>query len=96
MQIDVFKRLSREVFGLEAHLLLFGSRVDEQRRGGDIDLYVTGFDRPAKQQLDARLRFLSRAKLELGEQRIDLVFAPAPGQSYAPIHLVAESTGVCL
>ena len=57
LQRDVFKRLSREVFGLEAHLLLFGSRIDEQRRGGDRDLYVTGFDRPAKEQLEARLRF---------------------------------------
>ncbi len=95
-QIKIFKQVCGEIFGLEAHLLLFGSRVDDQQRGGDIDLYVVGFDRPITEQLETKLRFLTKVKRELGEQRIDLVFAPAPEQPQAPIHRLAERTGVPL
>jgi len=95
-QVETLKRVSIEIFGPESSLLVFGSRVDNQRRGGDIDLYVTGFDRTVEQQLDAKLRFLVKVKRELGDQRIDVVFAPAPGQPILPIHRIAEQTGVRL
>jgi hypothetical protein len=38
----------------------------------------------------------SLAKQELGDQRIDLVFAPSGGQAVLPIHRKAEETGVLL
>ena len=43
-QIETLKRLGTENFGTQAKLILFGSRADDSRRGGDIDLYVTGID----------------------------------------------------
>lgn len=95
-QIATFKRLAEETFGPQARLMLFGSRVDDQRLGGDIDLYVVGFNGSIQQQVDAKLRFLVKSKLELGEQRIDLVFSPGEGQERLPIHQVAERTGVLL
>lgn len=95
-QIAIFKHVAAEIFGPEAGLILFGSRVDDHRRGGDIDLYVTGFEQSVEQQLDARLRFLVRVKREMGEQRIDVIFAPASGQPSLPIHRMAEQTGVRL
>ena len=52
-----------------ARLLLFGSRVDDSKRGGDIDLLVIthtlGF--PDKLQILADLH------QQLGDQKIDLV-----------------------
>jgi uncharacterized protein len=95
-QIVTLKRVCSEIFGSEARLYLFGSRVDDRRAGGDIDLYLVGFDRSVGQQLEAKLRFLTKVKLALGERRIDLVFAPAQGQPQLPIHLQAEQTGVLL
>ncbi len=95
-QIAVFKELSTEIFGTQAQLYLFGSRVDEQKAGGDIDLYITGFNGELKDQIDAKIRFLAKAKLSIGEQRIDIVFAPQPGTNHAPIHHMAEQTGVLL
>lgn len=95
-QIEILKRVSGEVFGSRVRLILFGSRVDDRRRGGDIDLYVAGFERPTEQQLDAKLRFLVKVKQEIGEQRIDVVFAPSPDQPILPIHRLAEQTGILL
>ena len=95
-EIEVLKDVATEVFGPQARLFLFGSRLDDARRGGDIDLYVTGFTRPVAEQLDAKLQFLVKAKARLGEQRIDIVFAAGPGESLTPIQQMAEKTGVPL
>jgi hypothetical protein len=95
-QIDILVSTAKEVFGPGSGLMLFGSRVDDSLSGGDIDLYVTGFNQPVAQQLDAKLSFLVKVKRKLGEQRIDLVFAPLPGQQPMPVQLVAEQTGIAL
>ena len=95
-QIDSIKQVAVEVFGSVAQMHLFGSRVDDKRRGGDIDLYVTQIALPLEAQLDAKLKFLVNIKQQLGDQRIDLVFAPAPGQAALPIHRVAQQSGVRL
>lgn len=57
-QIEVLKSTADEIFGSESHLVLFGSRVDDSLSGGDIDLYVIGFNRSVEQRLAAKLRFL--------------------------------------
>lgn len=95
-QKETFKHLAAEIFGENVRLYLFGSRIDDRRAGGDIDLYVVGFDGTIEQQFDAKLQFLVEAKLILGEQRIDLVFAPVRGQKMAPIQQLAERTGIPL
>ena len=95
-QIDTLKRIGSEVFGTQAKLMLFGSRTNDNRRGGDIDLYVTIIDQTPEQLFDAKLDFLVKAKRALGEQRIDVVFSPAPLQSPEPIHIEAQRTGITL
>lgn len=95
-QIQTIKQVALEVFGSAAQVYLFGSRTDEQRRGGDIDLYVTQPPLSPEAQLDAKLTFLVKIKQQLGDQRIDLVFAPAQGQALLPIHRMAQQTGVPL
>lgn len=60
-----------ETFGA-GELYLFGSRADDSRRGGDIDLYV----RPQAQVLDSlrhKIAFLGSVKRRIGEQKIDVV-----------------------
>ena len=95
-QIDTLKRIGSEVFGTQAKLMLFGSRTNDDRRGGDIDLYVTVMDQTPEQLFDAKLDFLVKAKRALGEQRIDVVFSPAPLQNPEPIHMEAQRTGIPL
>lgn len=96
-QIAALKRAAAQVFGPQARLLLFGSRVDDARRGGDIDLYVRdAAQQSADDRLDAKLRFLAKAKRELGERRIDVVFAPLSPEQRSSIDGMAEETGVLL
>jgi predicted nucleotidyltransferase len=56
----------------EASIYLFGSRVDEAAKGGDIDLLVLS----RKINLMAKLGILARLHQQLGERKIDLVVYP--------------------
>ena len=95
-QIEALKSTAKEVFGPRSTLLLFGSRTDDSQRGGDIDLCVTGYHCSADEQLEAKLRFLVKAKQKIGEQRIDLIFIPPSNRSPKPIYRVAQQTGILL
>jgi hypothetical protein len=95
-QIDIIKDTATEVFGDGVQLRVFGSRADDLQRGGDIDLFVSGVSMPLDVQIDAKLHFLVKAKQRLGDQRIDLVFAPPAGQSALPIQRIAQQTGILL
>jgi predicted nucleotidyltransferase len=59
-------------FDPAAQILLFGSRADDSRRGGDIDLLIVSRTIDLRQ----RLRLQSRLEDALGLQRIDLVVSP--------------------
>lgn len=41
---NVIRKAAAEVFGPDVRVMLFGSRVDDSRRGGDIDLFVEASD----------------------------------------------------
>ncbi|QEP43559.1 hypothetical protein D5085_10775 [Ectothiorhodospiraceae bacterium BW-2] len=50
---------------------LFGSRLDDSKRGGDIDLLIeTDISQP-DELVKAKNRFLAQLYRELGEQKID-------------------------
>ncbi len=68
---DTIKKYFHQFFG-KGDIYLFGSRVDDIKKGGDIDLYL---DIPNHDNLfDKKIKFLSRIKRELGDQKIDIVF----------------------
>jgi len=67
--IQVIKKAFLEVFE-KGEVYLFGSRVDDTKKGGDIDLYLI----VNKPNLKKKLKFLAKIKKELGEQKIDVVF----------------------
>ncbi|MDE2149707.1 MAG: nucleotidyltransferase domain-containing protein [Gammaproteobacteria bacterium] len=60
------------IFGPQARVRLFGSRVDDTARGGDIDLHIEAGGTPAE-LLDRELRLRARLMRRLGERRIDVV-----------------------
>ncbi len=69
----------------QADVYLFGSRVDDEARGGDIDLLVLSH----RIDLMAKLDILGELHRRLGERKIDLVVYPDLGQPFARI-AVAE------
>jgi len=92
-QIDIIKATVHDVLGPDARVSLFGSRLDDRRKGGDIDLYIDGRVMTLDEQLDAKLLLLVQLKRRLGDQKIDIVFAPASGQALWPIHQSAIQQG---
>ncbi len=85
----------RRYFGQNSRILLFGSRVDDNARGGDIDLYIEPGLTDADQLVDARLNAMAELHTLLGEQKIDLVINRHHSTDL-PIYRVAQETGVAL
>lgn len=95
-QVQAIKTTAHDVLGEGVQVRLFGSRVDDNRKGGDIDLYIQGLQLDLQAQQLAKARFLARLKQSIGEQRIDVVFEPSPGQPVLPVHQSAQNTGIAL
>lgn len=64
-----------------ATIYLFGSRVDDNARGGDLDLLVLS----SKIDIWDRLDILAELHRNLGEQKIDLVVYPDLSRPFARI-----------
>jgi len=67
---QTIKKYFNEFF--DGKIYLFGSRVDDAKKGGDIDLYLVVNNQDDLFQ--RKIKFLSRIKRELGEQKIDVIF----------------------
>ena len=93
-QVRTIRRLAHEVAGPQARVRVFGSRLDDNARGGDLDLMLelnTAVDHPAP--LAARMSAqLSRA---LGGRKVDVLFS-APNLARLPIHDSAFAHGQLL
>lgn len=70
-----------------AHVYLFGSRVDDSKKGGDIDLLVMS----DKLTRDDRRTIKMKLYELLGEQKIDLVLAADDSDPFVKLAL---ETGV--
>jgi len=90
-QMALIKRVVADHFGLDARVWLFGSRVDDSKRGGDVDLFVLPGE--PVDRFSARISCLS--DLEEGlPYPVDLVVEDDSRD--LPIYRVARSEGVLL
>ena len=90
-QADTIKRLACEIAGRNACVRLFGSRLDDTARGGDVDLLLElpePVDNPAL--LAARLS--ARISRALGGRGVDVLLS-APNLARLPIHDIAFKQG---
>ena len=93
---EVIKRAAQECFDASAVVRLFGSRVDDSKKGGDIDLFVqTSLVDPADIS-NAHTRFLAKLYAELGEQKIDVVIDYPSRTVQLPIFKIALEQGIIL
>jgi predicted nucleotidyltransferase len=79
MRLTPFQRqsileLSHKHFGDNCAAYLFGSRTNNELKGGDIDLLI---ESDSNRQVDytKRLAFRSDLKCQIGDQKIDVIFA---------------------
>ena len=70
-EIEVILQVAEDIYGTDVKVYLFGSRVDDSRRGGDIDLLVRTTS--AKKGILDRVRMASRIKSLIGDQKIDII-----------------------
>ena len=57
-EIQTIIQIAKDIYGETVQVYLFGSRLNDEKRGGDIDLLV---------------RMTARLKLHLGDQKIDVI-----------------------
>jgi len=88
---QVIRDASLRSFGVPPRL--FGSRVNDAKRGGDIDLYIET-TLPSEQAFRSEMEMAADLYCSLGERKIDIVVNN--GRLDLPIYKVARSQGVWL
>ena len=86
-EVIEIKKAAKLVFGENVKVILFGSRVDDSKKGGDIDLYVIT-DTPTYEK---KTKFWIELQERLGEQKIDIILSENPNRV---IEKVALKEGV--
>jgi|YNPBryBLVA2012_1023415.scaffolds.fasta_scaffold03401_7 predicted nucleotidyltransferase len=99
-EIQTILQSIRRFFPDAKRILLFGSRRDDTKRGGDIDLLVETLQ-PAESRYRKAAQAVASIQLLLGERKIDLVLAYPEGSEEdrmdnRSIVQVARQTGIPL
>ena len=91
-EISVIKNAVIKCFGSMAKVSLFGSRIDDSKKGGDIDLLVET-DTISSDMYMNKIRLLTEIQLKLGEQKIDLIVTGHPQEDSRLVVKEAMRTG---
>lgn len=95
-QRQIIRQAARACFGADATVRLFGSRTDDNKRGGDIDLLIGTSLAEPDAITRAEIAFQVQVQKALGEQRIDVLIDYPGRQVRPPIFAIAEQTGIRL
>ena len=86
----------RQCFAEDDHLWIFGSRVNPNARGGDIDLYIETTIKETSQVLEKKRSFLYALYEEIGLQRIDVILNLLCSDTHLAIYDIAKTEGIQL
>lgn len=95
-QRAIIRATVAETFGAGAEVWLFGSRVDDSKRGGDIDLLIETDQSDLSAITRSEIAFLSKIQMKLGEQKIDVLLDYPARKIRPPIFSIAKQTGILL
>ena len=93
-QRQTIKSAVTRVIGEGSRIWLFGSRVDDSKRGGDIDLLIET-ETVVPSRVGALCQFEGALVVQLGNRKIDVLLKDARTPD-TPITLAARQTGVLL
>lgn len=91
-QRETIIALTRQELGPSVRIWLFGSRVNNQQRGGDIDLLIET-DQALENRILAAARLDAALQIALGEQKFDILVVD-PNTQLSPIHRIAKTQGI--
>jgi predicted nucleotidyltransferase len=91
-EATAIKQAVQNIFGKGSKVFLFGSRVDDTKKGGDIDLYIE--TTAHKDLFKKKIALLQKLYEQLDEQKIDVVINDFTRSLY--IHEVAREEGFLL
>lgn len=93
-QIDYIRVIAHQLLGESVRVTLFGSRVRDDLKGGDVDLMVEVNERVDNPALMSA-RMASRVSRAMNGRKVDVVLK-APNLLQQPIHRIARQTGILL
>jgi len=94
-EVNAIAEAARDAFMPGTTVLLFGSRVDDSKRGGDIDLLVeTPETMPPAELVCRRTLFVSRIYRMLDEQHIDVIIATQNQPDSREVVATAKREGI--
>src|SRR3989338_4315482 len=95
-QIRVFNKFAHRYFGEDVKLWLFGSRVDDMKKGGDYDFLVETDLIDADEIVERKIALLAelQGSAEFEDERIDIVVKRRVSAFEMPIYEVAKNEGV--
>jgi predicted nucleotidyltransferase len=94
VQIDTIKTTAQAVLGECVKVTLFGSRVDDSAKGGDVDLMIE-LGRPLSEPALISARIASKISRAMHGRKVD-VLLKAPNLLEQPIHRIATQRGITL
>ena len=93
-QVHAIRKTAQRVLGAGARVSVFGSMAQDDRRGGDIDLFFET-DKQLPNRANAICQLFGALTLALGDRNIDVILKDA-NTPQARIFEIAERTGVPL
>lgn len=93
-QVAIIKRLVAKVYGPAAVVRLFGSQLDDRKKGGDIDLVVE-VPESASREIGPELRLHRALEEALDGRKVDLIVHHR-GDREGPFVRIANREGVVL
>jgi predicted nucleotidyltransferase len=94
LQKQSIHRIVEETLGSDARVLLFGSRLDDNARGGDVDLLIE-LIYPLANPAETAATVSVAVMRALGGRKVDVVLS-APNLPDQPIHRIAREQGALL
>ena len=71
---DIISYNAKQIFGIETSVVLFGSRVNDSSRGGDIDLLIIPpFNALRSEFFTKKFQFIVKVLDSIGDQKIDVI-----------------------
>ena len=91
---QIIKHEAADLLGADCEVRLFGSRLDDDQRGGDIDLLIAT-PHVIKKRVELECRLAARLYIKLGGRKVDVLIKDTASPD-SPIHRQAMQHGVVL